>query len=136
MLSHPHPLTVETLEHIFHGHVRQGKASGFHSNRGAMQAVKSTQIISGTETPLDANGVYEARVKVQGITKPPKSSFFLDTWTKADVARAVKQAYANRANIAYRPASYFEGRSVSGVLIAMFLNADATIATAYPLYGR
>lgn len=132
-------VTADALEHVFHGEVKTGKKGarsvGFHYEGAEMQATKKTRVVTITKTP-DAKGVYEAEVEIQGISKKSKSSFFPKTWTKNDVVNAINEAYINKTFPDASNALYFEGKSSSGVIVGGYLNADGTVATAFPLYGR
>ena len=55
-----------TIEHIFEGNVRRGKAGGYH-----YECIKDTagNIVNGTEVLINDLGVYKAQVEVNGIPK-------------------------------------------------------------------
>ncbi len=64
------------------------------------QAGKSTtksmiggKIIPGTEKKPDKNGVYMAKVEVGSVKKIADSSFFPREWNRADVLKAIDEAY-------------------------------------------
>ena len=131
-------VTQKTLEHIFHGEINSnGKAVGFHyEGPENMQAVNQTRVIESSRSVPDKNGVYTAKVEVNGVAKLAPSSFFPRNWSKNDVVNVVNEAYSNKTFPKPNNPLYFEGRTQSGILIGGYLNKDGTIATAFPLYGR
>lgn len=129
-------ITKKALEHIFHGEInKSGKAVGFHYEGAEMQAMKDTKTISVTSPP-NARGVYEAKVKVKGVQKAAKSTFFPKKWTKAEVVTAIGEAHKNRKTVNPAKPSYAEGKSGDGMTIGMYLNNNGTIATAFPIYNK
>lgn len=133
-------VTLDTLEHVFHGEVKAGRRGttrsvGFHYEGAEMQAMKGTKPTTITRTP-DANGIYEGVVNIQGVQKRLPSTFFPKNWTKNDVVNVINEAYTKGRSVAGKPANYIEGKSSSGVWVGMYLKADKTISTAFPLYGR
>ncbi|WP_236251232.1 EndoU domain-containing protein [Bacillus sp. NSP9.1] len=119
-----------TLKHIYHGEInKRGKAVGYHHE----SMMGGGKIIPGTETKPDKNGVYRAKVEVNGVTKKAKSSFFPKDWNRADVLKAINEAYQSKKQVdIYK----YIGKSSSGIEIEMYLNKDGSIATAYPLYKK
>lgn len=91
------------------------------------------KIIPGTEKKPDKNAVYMAKVEVDGVKKIADSSFFPKEWNRADVLKAIDEAYQTKKQIG---SNKFRGISASGIKIEMYLNKDGTIATAYPLYKK
>jgi hypothetical protein len=81
----------------------------------------------------DKNGVYEAKVEIDGKRKVAKSSFFPKEWNRVDVLRAIDDAYQNKKQIG---SNKYIAETSSGIKIEMFLNKDGSIATAYPLYNK
>ncbi|MGN9865382.1 T7SS effector LXG polymorphic toxin [Bacillus swezeyi] len=119
--------TSGSMKHIYHGEInRRGKAVGYHH-----ESMMGGKIIPGTETKPDKNGVYRAKVKIDGVIKKAKSSFFPKEWDRADVLKAINEAYQSRKQIGENK---YVGKSSSGIDIEMYLNKDGSIATAYPLY--
>ena len=122
------------LEHIFEGSVNaRGVASGYHyagipSARGS--------VVSGTVSTPDANGVYEARVKVDGVKKTGNegfSSFYPSAWTPQEVVDAIGEAYENREFVT---GDTWRGKS-RNVSILMYLDEENRIISAFPEYeGR
>src|SRR5690625_4572938 len=79
------------LEHILEGELNgRGQAVGFHYDG---LPTKKGQIISGTETEPNEQGVYEAKVEVSDVAKTSnggKSSFCQDEWTAQEDDDAIK----------------------------------------------
>lgn len=123
----------EFLEHVFRGQIKKGKAQGFHYEGARMEAAYGTRVIEGTRTAPDSHGVYTARVQVRGIEKERRSTFFPRSWSRADVVKAINEAYASkRAPNEHRP-NYFEGMSSSGVRIGLICNKHNVPVTAFPI---
>ncbi|MCC2347036.1 EndoU domain-containing protein [Bacillus anthracis] len=89
------------------------------------------EIIRVTRPPNPA-GVYVAEVKVDGIVKQAKSSFFPKDWNRVQVVDSIKEAYTNRVQIA--PNKYI-GQTSSGFKVEMIIE-NGEITTAYPKYTR
>ncbi|HLQ72099.1 MAG TPA: EndoU domain-containing protein [Bacillota bacterium] len=123
-----------TLEHIFIGEInRHGDAVGFHYDGFPG---KKGHIIPGTKTDADEQGVYEAKVKVDGIEKVSnggKSSFFPVKLNPQDVVDVINEAYENHTHI---NGNTYEGLSDSGIVVHMYLDESEHIISAFPLYGE
>lgn len=86
------------VKHIFHGEINQrGRAVGFH-HRGAIGhqgRARVGQIID----PLNAQGIYRAQVEIydpkrgRWISKGDPSTFFPDSWSRAQVLDEVRRAF-------------------------------------------
>ncbi|WP_395096652.1 T7SS effector LXG polymorphic toxin [Bacillus amyloliquefaciens] len=121
--------TAGTMKHIYHGEVNQrGKAVGYHH-----ESMMGGKIIPGTEKKPDKNGVYMAKVEVGSVKKIADSSFFPREWNRADVLKAIDEAYHTRKQVR---SNKYRGVTSTGIKIEMYLNSDGTIATAYPLYKK
>ncbi|MDF9765127.1 putative ribonuclease toxin of YeeF-YezG toxin-antitoxin module [Bacillus velezensis] len=121
--------TTGTMKHIYHGEVNQrGKAVGYHH-----ESMMGGKIIPGTEKKPDKNGVYMAKVEVGSVKKIADSSFFPREWNRADVLKAIDEAYHTRKQVR---SNKYRGVTSTGIKIEMYLNSDGTIATAYPLYKK
>src|SRR5690625_130137 len=120
------------LEHILEGELNgRGQAVGFHYDG---LPTKKGQIISGTETEPNDQGVYEAKIEINGVAKTSnggKSSFFPDQWTAQEVIDAINEAYENRSFIT---GNTYEGLTSEGVLISMYLDQNEQIISAFPIY--
>ena len=82
-----------TIEHIFEGNVRRGKAGGYH-----YECIKDTagNIVNGTEVLINDLGVYKAQVEVNGIPKSGNggySTFFPKEKSPQDVSDSINEAY-------------------------------------------
>ncbi|WP_280145879.1 T7SS effector LXG polymorphic toxin [Bacillus amyloliquefaciens] len=121
--------TTGTMKHIYHGEVnKRGKAVGYHH-----ESMMGGKIIPGTEKKPDKNGVYMAKVEVGSVKKIADSSFFPREWNRADVLKAIDEAYHTRKQVR---SNKYRGITSTGIKIEMYLNSDGTIATAYPLYKK
>ncbi|TAI30773.1 hypothetical protein ES071_07890 [Bacillus velezensis] len=121
--------TADTMKHIYHGEVnKRGKAVGYHH-----ESMMGGKIIPGTEKKPDKNGVYMAKVEVGSVKKIADSSFFPREWNRADVLKAIDEAYHTRKQVR---SNKYRGITSTGIKIEMYLNSDGTIATAYPLYKK
>ncbi|MFJ8068433.1 T7SS effector LXG polymorphic toxin [Peribacillus sp. NPDC096447] len=118
--------TIDTMRHVYHGEInRRGKAVGYHH-----ESMMGGKIVPGTEETPDINGVYRAKVEVNGVMKIAKSTFFPKDWDRVKVNNAINEAFENKIKDGNR----YVGRTSSGIDIGMYLNRDGTIATAFPLY--
>ncbi|WP_255295588.1 WXG100 family type VII secretion target [Bacillus cereus] len=120
---------TDTMKHIYHGEInKRGKAVGYHH-----ESMMCGKIIPGTESVPDKNGIYRAKVEIDGVEKVAKSSFFPKEWNRVDVLKGIDEAYQNKIQVG----SYkYKGVTSSGIKIEMYLNTDGSIATAYPLYKK
>lgn len=124
------------VKHIFHGEInKSGKAVGFHHSV-SIGHQGHARIVGITKAP-DAQGVYEATVEIfdatsgKWILKSKPSTFFPDTWSRAQVLDEIRDAFNNQV---YTNGPYWEGISPSGVRIGGWLDAAGNINTAYPQY--
>ncbi|MGW8423974.1 T7SS effector LXG polymorphic toxin [Peribacillus simplex] len=122
-------LTIDTMRHVYHGEInRRGKAVGYHH-----ESMMGGKIVPGTEKKPDKNGVYMAKVEIDGVKKIADSSFFPKEWNRAEVLKAINEAYQSKEQIA---SNKYRGITSSGIKVEMYLNKDGSIATAYPLYKK
>ncbi|MGG0616501.1 T7SS effector LXG polymorphic toxin [Bacillus altitudinis] len=120
---------THTMKHIYHGEInKRGKAVGYHH-----ESMQGGKIIPGSESLPDKNGIYRAKVEIEGVEKVAKSSFFPKEWNRIDVLKAIDEAYQNKQQIG---PNKFKGITSSGIKIEMYLKKDGSIATAYPLYKK
>ncbi|MEY9869071.1 putative ribonuclease toxin of YeeF-YezG toxin-antitoxin module [Peribacillus sp. B2I2] len=118
--------TLDTMRHVYHGEInRRGKAVGYHH-----ESMMGGKIVPGTEEASDINGVYRAKVEINGVMKVAKSTFFPKDWDRVKVNNAINEAFENKI----KDGNKYVGRTSSGIDIGMYLNRDGTIATAFPLY--
>ena len=92
-----------TIEHIFEGNVRRGKAGGYH-----YECIKDTagNIVNGTEVLINDLGVYKAQVEVNGIPKSGNggySTFFPKEKSPQDVIDSINEAYNNKVFAEWSP---------------------------------
>lgn len=120
------------LKHILEGEInRKGQAVGFHYDQ---LETKKGEIIEGSRSKPDENGVYEAKVKVSDVSKTSnngKSTFFSDEWDSQDVVDAINEAYDNRTHI---NGNTYEGLTDEGVIVRMYLDNQNKIISAFPVY--
>ena len=82
-----------------------------------------------TKAP-DANGVYEATVRINGKEKKYISTFFPKHWTPEDVINAIEEAYANKYFVS---GNTYEGITSSGISIGMHIDLETgKIISAFP----
>ena len=125
------------VKHIFHGEINQiGRAVGFH-HRGSIGHQRYTRIRRITK-PRNAQGVYEAEVELYDpnrggwIIKPTRSTFFPDSWSRAQVLDEIRGAFNNRT---FTSGKKWNGISPSGLKIEGYLDNAGNINTAYPKYS-
>lgn len=120
------------LEHILEGELnRHGQAVGYHYEG---LASSKGEVIPGTETAADENGVYEAEVVVEDIEKQSnngKSTFFPKGWNVQDVVAAINEAYDTKELLT---GNTYAGLSEDGIVIHMYLDDKDKIISAFPLY--
>lgn len=131
-LSNTENFKTHALKHILEGELnRKGNAVGFHYNQ---LETKKGEIIEGSRSGPNENGVYEAEVKVEDVNKTSnngKSTFFSDEWDSQDVVDAINEAYDNRTHI---NGNTFEGLTDEGIIIRMYLDNQNKIISAFPVY--
>ena len=120
-----------TIEHIFEGNVRRGKAGGYH-----YECIKDTagNIVYGTEVLINDLGVYKAQVEVNGIPKSGNggySTFFSKEMSPQDVIDSINEAYNNKVFVVGSKNSYI-GISNNGLEIEMYINNNGKIISAFP----
>ncbi|RXM53952.1 hypothetical protein DP134_13990 [Clostridium tetani] len=123
-----------TIKHILEGELnknnpRRIKAVGFHMEN---IPTKKGEIIESTRSKIDKNGVYSAKVIIDGVPKTAKSTFFPTNMTPQQVVNAINEAYYNRVLVS-KKAPKFRGTSKTGITIDMYVVNDK-ITTAYPIY--
>ena len=132
LLNDPDIFAKTALEHIFVGSVNaRGAASGYHSEA---YPFARGEVIEGSRTELDENGVYEGQVRVDGKDKSGNrgySSFFPTNMTVLEVVTAIREAYETRV-LANGNTWRGEGGELS---ILMVLDENDHIISAFPEYG-
>ena len=123
-----------TIEHIFEGNVRRGKAGGYH-----YECIKDTagNIVNGTEVLINDLGVYKAQVEVNGIPKSGNggySTFFSKEMSPQDVIDSINEAYNNKVFVVGSKNSYI-GISNNGLEIEMYINNNGKIISAFPKHS-
>lgn len=118
----------DAIKHILEGEVnKHGKAVGFHMENIPTAKGK----IIGNKTPVDKNGVYKAKVEVNGVVKVAKSTFFPTNMNPQQIVNVINEAYENREPHFIK--NMMKGMSSHGFEIGMYLDKDGKIATAFPL---
>jgi hypothetical protein len=124
------------IRHIFHGEINaNGMAVGFH-HRGSIGYQRHARITRMTKSP-NAQAVYEAKVEIydphrgRWIEKLTPSTFFPDSWSRAQVVDEIRGAFNNQTPTS---GARWEGISPSGLIIRGFLDNAGNINTAYPVY--
>lgn len=120
------------LAHILEGELnRKGLAVGFHYDR---LPTRLGEVIEGTETEVNEYGVYEAKVRVDGVDKTSnsgKSTFFPKEWDTQQVVDAINEAYDARS---LKTGNTYAGVTKDGMVINMYLNQNDKIISAFPIY--
>lgn len=120
------------IPHILEGELnRKGQAVGFHY---AELPTRKGEVIKGTETLEDDNGVYEAKVSVNDVEKQSnqgRSSFFPNSWDSQDVIDAINEAYDSKD---YISGNTYEGMTEEGIIVRMYLDHADKIISAFPVY--
>ncbi|EJO5347149.1 minor capsid protein [Clostridium botulinum] len=124
--------SIDAIKHILEGEVNRNnpkriKAVGFHMEN---MPTKKGEIIESTRSQIDKNGVYEAKVIINGITKLAKSTFFPTSMTPQQVVNAINEAYLSKKNI---KGVKYSGTTSYGFDINMYLDRNKKITTAYPI---
>lgn len=116
------------IKHILEGEVnKRGKAVGYHCEN---IPTKKGTIIESTRSKVNDNGIYRAKVIVDGVPKVAKSTFFPTTMTPQQIIDAINEAYNTRVST---PTDEFIGTTSYGFKIGMYLDNDH-ITTAYPKF--
>ena len=120
------------LEHIFSGTVnKKGKATGFHYSR--IEDSKGS-ILEGTRSKKDANGVFTAKVEVDGVKKDGFSSFYPEDWSPQDVVDAINTAYKEARSDPKNPRGALWIGHTGKLEIDMYMDDHQKILTAYPVH--
>ena len=130
-LEHTSIFARGTLEHIFSGSInKKGNATGYHYE-GISDSRGET--VEGTASEPDGYGVYEAKVRVDGVDKSGNngySTFFPESMSPQEVVDAINEAYENREHLS---GDLYAGLAENGMEIDMYLYDDGKISTAYPV---
>lgn len=120
------------LEHIFDGTVnKKGKATGYHYSR--VEDSKG-RIIDGSRSKKDGNGVFTAKVEVDGVKKDGFSSFYPEDWSPQDVVNAINTAYEDALDDPKNPRGSLWIGHAGKLEIDMYLDDHRKILTAYPIH--
>ncbi|WP_338854775.1 minor capsid protein [Clostridium perfringens] len=119
----------DAIKHILEGEInRRGRAVGFHMEN---IPTRKGKVIESTRSIKDKNGVYSAKVEVNGILKDAKSSFFPTNMIPQQIVNAINEAYENREPHFIR--NMMKGKTSYGFEIGMYLDRNGKISTAFPL---
>ncbi len=120
------------LEHIFDGTInKKGKATGYHYSKVGDSKGK---IIDGSRGKKDENGVFTAKVEVDGVKKEGFSSFYPEDWSPQDVVDAINTAYKDALNDPKNPHGSLWIGHAGNLEIDMYLDDNRRILTAYPIH--
>lgn len=121
-----------TIEHIFDGTInKKGRATGYHYT---LVADSKGEIIDGTRSEPDKNGVFTARVTVSGVEKTAFSSFYPESWTPQQVVDAINVAYEDAMTDTKNPQGQLWIGHYQDIEIDMYFDDTRHITTAYPVY--
>lgn len=120
------------LEHIFDGNVnKKGKATGYHYSK---VEDSSGRILDGTRGKKDENGVFTAKVEVDGVKKEGFSSFYPEDWSPQEVVDAINIAYKDALADKQNPRGSLWIGHAGKLEIDMYLDDNRKILTAYPIH--
>ena len=120
------------LEHIFDGTVnKKGKATGYHYCK---VTDSKGRIIDGSRSKKDGNGVFTAKVEVDGVKKEGFSSFYPEDWSPQEVVDAINTAYKDAMNDPKNPHGSIWIGHAGKLEINMYLDDHKKILTAYPIH--
>lgn len=126
-LDHVDDFKEGAVDHIFQGSVsNKREAQGFHTTSVPDSGAEVLKVIS----PPDSNGVYVAKVSVDGVPKKAYSTMFPDDWPPQKIVDEINQAYANKK---FSINNKYIGTTSDGTKIEMQIK-NGKIQTAYPLY--
>ncbi|GAA4010149.1 hypothetical protein GCM10022247_35380 [Allokutzneria multivorans] len=133
-------------QHLFHGHSRYRKITGYHHRHGGLD--RGRMRITDRQQP-DDHGIYRATVLGPTTTgakvAKARTTFFPDSWPATEVRRAVQAAFAQRRPVRDRDGAIIPAKwegTYRGVTIVGYLHSNdvdlttATIAdvgSAFPL---
>ncbi|MDK0901563.1 minor capsid protein [Clostridium perfringens] len=121
----------DAIKHILEGEInRRGNPVGFHMEN---MPNRLGEIIPGTKSTIDSNGVYEARIVINNIEKRFISTFYPEKLTPQQIVNAINEAYDNRKQIGNPASKKYNGITSYGFEINMYLDDNNKIKTAYPL---
>ncbi|MGR3206665.1 T7SS effector LXG polymorphic toxin [Bacillus glycinifermentans] len=114
------------LNHIFDGEIVKGNAVGFHYEG----LPNSKGKIIGHVDPPNKQGVYRAKIEVDGVPKQAKSTFFPKDWTPQQIIDEINEAFNNK--VVFKNNRY-RGTTESGINIEIIMK-KGKIVSAYPVY--
>lgn len=130
-LKHTENFTKSAINHIFIGDVKNGAASGCHY---AKIDNPDREILPDTKEFIGKQGVYRAKVKLQGNMKKGNkgySTFFPDDMTPQEVVDAINEAFDSKVFVPGSKNSYV-GNSSKGLEIEMYIGKEGKIISAFP----
>ncbi len=120
------------LEHIFDGTInKKGKATGYHYS---MISDSKGKILNGTRSRKDANGIFTAKVEIDGVRKDGFSSFYPENWSPQEVVDAINMAYDEAVSNPKNPRGSLWIGHAGKLEIDMYLDENRKILTAYPIF--
>lgn len=123
-----------TLEHIFDGTInKKGNATGYHYT---MVVDSKGELVEGTRSKNDKNGVFTGKVRVSGIDKNGFSSFYPESWSPQQVVDAINTAYDDAMSNPTNPSGNLWIGHCGDLEIDMYLSDERQITTAFPVYQK
>jgi hypothetical protein len=101
-----------------------------------LESNKVENIRVACRQPEDGNGVYRASVYFDGVRRRArnrKSNLFPKLWTKDTVTSAIFEAYQNKVITEVSQKEY-TGKTLDGMDIILWLDADGKVLDAMPSY--
>ncbi|PEI46032.1 EndoU domain-containing protein [Bacillus pseudomycoides] len=122
--------TRRGLKHILEGEINGiGKAVGYHT-----EVLENTpgKIVAGTERTVNNQGVYKAKVEVNGVPKTANrgySTFFPKDWSPQKIVDNINEAYNNKRLVIDNT---YKGVGLDGIEIIMYIADNGKIISAFP----
>ncbi|PEM71340.1 cytosolic protein [Bacillus pseudomycoides] len=122
--------TRRGLKHILEGEINGiGKAVGYHT-----EVLENTpgKIVVGTERTVNNQGVYKAKVEVNGVPKTANrgySTFFPKDWSPQKIVDNINEAYNNKRHVTDNT---YKGVGLDGIEIIMYIADNGKIISAFP----
>ena len=141
-------LAAELIEHVFHGQLNAGTATGFHSLALVPQNPAGTPTLPWEKirdfevrSRPDGCGVYFARFKmlistvnhVESLTAFKPSAMFPVSWNRTRVEEEIKLAHANPLTMRHNSIDW-SGKCRNGMIIGGRSAGNGAVKSAFPAF--